>query len=191
MSRVILEDPPVARILVVTDPPHVIVPEPDEDGQRDVIVAAATSTTVVTALETSSRVITTEPPPTQQVIALEPPGTVVVYADPDLNPVIQPVTLQHVVISSPDETGTMLVAVSNRGPKGDPGDVTVANVGAQWIQGLPASVWEITTGLSFQPAGIIVFGDDGYQYEGFLVQYNGLDVRLTFDIALAGVAWLS
>lgn len=190
MSRVILEDPPADRILVVTDPSHVIVAEPDEDtGERDVIVAEATTTTVVVPLESSARVITTDPPPTQQVIALEPPGTVVVYADPDLNQVIAPVTLQHVVISSPDETGTSLVAVSNRGPKGDPGDV--AGVGFQWVQDQPASVWNIDHSLGFTPAGVLVYGDDGYQYDGFLVQHNGSTVRLTFDIPLAGVAWLS
>jgi len=200
--RVIVEDPPADRVITApAEPPHLIVTEDEDLGEgAGVIVVQDQPTTVVTALEVSSRVITTTPDPTQVVISSEPPGVQVVYADPNLDHVIQPITLQHVTISSPDETGQMLVAVSNRGPKGDPGDVTVAEQGWMWIQEMPQAVWDIEHTLAFTPAGIIVFGDDGYQYDGFLVQYGGYIndddefvsvVRLTFDIPLAGTAWLS
>jgi len=188
---IIVEGPPAARV-VVADPqtPHIILV--DDDGTIvPIIVTEAMTTTVVVPLEPASSVIQVVPDPTQVVIAAEPPGVQVRYADPELDHVIQPVTLQHVVISSPDETGQMLVAVSNRGPKGDPGDATTTQQGQQWIQEMPASIWEITSELQYQAAGIIVFGDDGYQYDGFLVQYDGWNIRLIFDIPLAGVAWLS
>ena len=192
MSRVIVEEPPATRVIYApAEATRVILAQDDDDTIVPIIVTEAMSTTVVVPLEPASSVIEVVPTPTQVVIAQEPPGVMVVYADPDMDHVIQPITLQHVMISSPDETGTMLVAVSNRGPKGDPGDATTTQQGQQWIQEMPAAIWEIESVLAYQAAGIIVFGDDGYQYDGFLVQYDGWNVRLIFDIPLAGVAWLS
>lgn len=60
-------------------------------------------------------------------------------------------------------------------------------------QGTPATVWPITHELGFDPAGVTVIDSDGYLRDGFGVQYivSGQVLRLSFDISLAGVAYLS
>jgi hypothetical protein len=60
------------------------------------------------------------------------------------------------------------------------------------IQMVPATVWVITHELGYDPAGALVFSD-GYVMDDFGVQYlvPGLSLRLSFDISLAGVAYLS
>jgi len=187
VSRVIVEDDAPTR--VVTDPggPTRVLVVDDED-QPAVILEAAVPTSVHISLETVTRLITVPDSGLQHVVSTEEPGTKVVYADPDLDHVLQPVTLQHVTIASPDETGTHLVAVSNMGPAG-----SGAQGAYEFVQPLPESVWTIDHGLGFDPAGITVTTDDGYQAEGFVVQYTvpGQSLRLTADIPLAGTARLS
>jgi len=60
-------------------------------------------------------------------------------------------------------------------------------------QALNATVWTITHNLAFDPAGIVVVSADGYVLDGFGVQYlsTGVSLRLSFDIAVRGVAYLS
>lgn len=58
----------------------------------------------------------------------------------------------------------------------------------------PATVWTpIEHNLGFDPAGIAVIDSDGYIRDGFGIQYliSGSTLRLSFDISLAGVAYLS
>lgn len=57
----------------------------------------------------------------------------------------------------------------------------------------PATVWTLNHDLGFDPAGVVVIDTDGFQRDGFGVQYliPGLSLRLSFDIALAGTAYLS
>lgn len=60
-------------------------------------------------------------------------------------------------------------------------------------QNVPSTVWLIDHGLGFDPAGIVVVDSDGYALDGFGVQYliPGQTLRLSFDISVAGVAYLS
>lgn len=59
-------------------------------------------------------------------------------------------------------------------------------------QTVPATVWTITHELGYDPAGVLVLSD-GYLMDDFGVQYlvPGTSLRLSFDISLAGVAYLS
>lgn len=60
-------------------------------------------------------------------------------------------------------------------------------------QNVPSTVWQIDHGLGFDPAGVLVVDADGFQLDGFGVQYliPGQALRLSFDISVAGVAYLS
>jgi hypothetical protein len=60
-------------------------------------------------------------------------------------------------------------------------------------QNVPSTVWLIEHGLGFDPAGITVVDADGFQLDGYAVQYltPGQILRLSFDISVAGVAYLS
>jgi hypothetical protein len=60
-------------------------------------------------------------------------------------------------------------------------------------QNVPSTVWIIEHRLGFDPAGILVVDADGFQLDGFGVQYlvPGQLLRLSFDISVAGVAYLS
>jgi hypothetical protein len=63
----------------------------------------------------------------------------------------------------------------------------------QHIQDTAATVWTMTHSLGWNPAGIVVISDDGYVLDGFGVQYlmPNMSLRLSFDISVAGVAYLS
>lgn len=60
-------------------------------------------------------------------------------------------------------------------------------------QAVPATVWTINHALGFDPAGILVVSDDGYPLDevGVQILVPGSTVRLSFDISVAGVAYLS
>lgn len=60
-------------------------------------------------------------------------------------------------------------------------------------QNTPSTVWHVEHGLGFDPAGVLVVDADGFQLDGFGVQYllPGQTLRLSFDISVAGVAYLS
>lgn len=62
-----------------------------------------------------------------------------------------------------------------------------------YTQSGPATVWTIQHDLGFDPAGVVVVDTDGFQRDGFGIQYMsvGQSLRLSFDIALAGTAYLS
>ncbi len=61
------------------------------------------------------------------------------------------------------------------------------------IQEQAATVWVISHGLGFDPAGLTVISSDGFVLDDFGVQYlaAGDSLRLAFDIAVSGVAYLS
>lgn len=56
-----------------------------------------------------------------------------------------------------------------------------------------AAVWQITHNLGYDPGGITVISSDGYVADGAGTQYltAGISLRLTFDISIAGTAYLS
>jgi hypothetical protein len=60
-------------------------------------------------------------------------------------------------------------------------------------QVVPATVWTISHGLGFDPAGLTVISDDGDTIDGAVVQYltAGQSMRLSFDVSFAGSAYLS
>jgi hypothetical protein len=70
---------------------------------------------------------------------------------------------------------------------------TVTPGGFIFYQDSPAAVWQVDHELAFDPAGIAVFSSDGYLCTDYGVQYlvAGRIVRLSFDISIAGVAYLS
>lgn len=78
------------------------------------------------------------------------------------------------------------------GPQGVPGDSLAARAYAH-DQTTPATVWTITHNTGFDPGGITVVTTDGFIAEDYGVQYlvAGLSLRLTFDNAISGVAYLS
>lgn len=57
----------------------------------------------------------------------------------------------------------------------------------------PATVWDVTHALGFDPAGLTVVSTDGDVMDGGAVQYltPGQTLRLSFDISFAGFAYLS
>ncbi len=72
------------------------------------------------------------------------------------------------------------------------GDIRLRGNGA-FAQTTPSTVWVIDHFLGFDPAGVLVVDADGFALDGVGVQYliPGQTLRLTFDIAFAGVAYLS
>ncbi len=68
-----------------------------------------------------------------------------------------------------------------------------AGTGYRYEQTQPATVWTIDHYLGYDPGGISVVSDDGYLLDDFGVQYLMPDriLRLSFDIPVAGVAYLS
>ncbi len=96
----------------------------------------------------------------------------------------------RVIIVTPPEQPTIAV-IGIAGPKGDPG---TASTGAfVHTQLIPATVWTVEHDLGFNPAGITVVDTDNYQLDDFGVEYliDGQTLRLTFDIAVSGAAYLS
>lgn len=79
------------------------------------------------------------------------------------------------------------------GPTGPVGPAGTTNVSFQHEQTTPATVWQITHELGYDPAGFTVVATDGYVIDDFGIQYlvAGASLRLSFDIAIAGVAYLS
>ena len=84
-----------------------------------------------------------------------------------------------------------------RGPAGPPGPPGSGGGGGGGSylheQAVAGAVWTITHDLDYDPAGILVVSDDGYVLDGFGVQYldPGVSLRLSFDISVAGAAYLS
>jgi hypothetical protein len=66
-------------------------------------------------------------------------------------------------------------------------------IGYRHVQAAPASVWTIDHGLGYDPAGLTVISDAGDTMDFAVVQYldPGQSLRLSFDISLAGTAYLS
>jgi collagen triple helix repeat protein len=77
------------------------------------------------------------------------------------------------------------------GPAGPPGDPALG--GYRHVQSTPATVWNVTHALGFDPAGLTVVSTDGDVMDGGAVQYltPGQTLRLSFDISFAGFAYLS
>lgn len=75
--------------------------------------------------------------------------------------------------------------------QGDPG--SGASSGYRHDQVTPASVWQITHALGYDPGGLTVVSDAGDTIDDAIVQYliPGQSLRLAFDISLAGSAYLS
>lgn len=63
----------------------------------------------------------------------------------------------------------------------------------KFTQTSAATVWTIVHNLGFDPAGATVYSSDGYQLDAFGVQVltPGTSLRLSFDLAFAGTAYLS
>lgn len=63
----------------------------------------------------------------------------------------------------------------------------------KYTQSTPAAVWTITHALGFDPGGQTVIDTDGYVRDGFGVQVitTGQTLRLSFDVAVSGTAYLS
>lgn len=76
--------------------------------------------------------------------------------------------------------------------KGAPGAAGAAG-GYLHQQSTPASVWQISHALGFDPAGLTVVSDTGDVMDGGVIQYlvSGQTLRLSFDISFAGTAYLS
>jgi hypothetical protein len=72
------------------------------------------------------------------------------------------------------------------------GDIRLRGNGL-FEQPVPSTVWVIDHQLGFDPAGIVVVDADGFTLDGVGVQYltPGQTLRLSMDIAVAGVAYLS
>ncbi len=68
-----------------------------------------------------------------------------------------------------------------------------APVAFRFEQTDPQTVWTIEHQLGYDPAGIVVVSTDGFVLDGFGVQYlvAGNSLRLSFDIAVSGVAYVS
>jgi len=92
------------------------------------------------------------------------------------------------VVNTTTATWGLLVQQGATGPPG-----ANAAAGYRHDQSTPATVWQITHGLGFDPAGLTVISDDGYTIDGGGVQYltPGQSLRLSFDISIAGTAYLS
>jgi hypothetical protein len=78
--------------------------------------------------------------------------------------------------------------------QGNPGlfSSTPSPTGYIHTQNTPGTVWVITHTLGYNPAGIVVLSS-GYQLDGFGIQYlqDGSSLRLSFDLSVSGVAYLS
>ncbi len=72
-------------------------------------------------------------------------------------------------------------------------DFNPARTAYKHIQTIPATVWTIEHYLGFDPGGVTIIDDDGYHVDGFGIQYlePGVSLRLSYDIAFGGVAYIS
>lgn len=73
-------------------------------------------------------------------------------------------------------------------------DLSVSGARAyQHTQTTPATVWQINHALGFDPAGLTIISNTGATVDGAAVQYltPGQSLRLSFDISIAGIAYLS
>jgi hypothetical protein len=92
---------------------------------------------------------------------------------------------------------TAVVLPVDPGP--DPSAPTTGQTGAVasgsfvFHQSSPGAVWQIGHALGYDPAGITVIDADGYIRDDYGVQYvtSGQLLRLSFDISIAGVVYLS
>lgn len=89
------------------------------------------------------------------------------------------------VVGSPG-SGVIEVFGGPPGPRGE------GNAFA-FTQTVPGTVWTIEHDLGYNPGGVMVIDSDGFVRDGFGVQVlvPGVSLRLSFDISLAGVAYLS
>lgn len=102
-------------------------------------------------------------------------------------------TVTWTLLAAKGDTGNQgpVGATGPTGAKGDPGDA--ASSGYLHFQTVPATVWQIPHQLGYDPAGIVVIDVDGYTIDDGGVQYMtaGQSLRLSFDLAIAGTAYLS
>lgn len=65
--------------------------------------------------------------------------------------------------------------------------------GYQHVQSVAGTVWNITHNLGYDPGGLTVITDDGDTIEDAVRQYinPGVSLRLSFDLSIAGTAYLS
>ena len=104
------------------------------------------------------------------------------------NPVSITVDNSNVDVIVNEQTVTIDIGVS--GPQGADGTVDPTDLGYVYTQGVAATTWNITHGLSFIP-NITVIDSGGTVIEG---SYNYPDentVVLTFSNAFSGKAYLS
>lgn len=78
------------------------------------------------------------------------------------------------------------------GPQGVPGPPGPSGNAFAYTQSIPATVWTITHELGYDPGGIAVFSG-GYLIDefGYQILTPGSSLRLSFDISIAGAAYLS
>lgn len=104
------------------------------------------------------------------IIIVPPPAFVVV---PEV---------QYLVIPAP--------ATGAKGEKGDPGS-PVGAVSYEHTQNIPNMNWVIQHGLGYRPAGVKVYDTDDVEMEGLVVFQSENVMILTFDVAVAGTAYIS
>lgn len=76
---------------------------------------------------------------------------------------------------------------------GPPLSTGTGALGYTHVQSVPATVWTMTHNLGYDPAGIVVIDGTGFYLDWFGVQYlmSNVSLRLSFDIAVSGTAYLS
>jgi hypothetical protein len=68
-----------------------------------------------------------------------------------------------------------------------------ATSGYQHVQSTAGTVWTITHNLGYDPGGLKVITSDGDTIDDAVTQYidPGVSLRLSFDLSIAGTAYLS
>lgn len=120
---------------------------------------------------------------------LDDPGGGLVFSPDPKDPAVCRYLFKLILVTQP--SGVVIPIGSGPGIPPPVDDATPESF--VFHQGTPATIWNIIHELGFNPAGITVIDDDGYLRDGFGIQYTvaGQILRLSFDISLAGVAYLS
>lgn len=119
-------------------------------------------------------------------LELGPNGTVEVVPPP----------LPHLELAPPSPGAALVVPVpgprgrqGEQGEQGEPGPATPSYV---HIQNAPATLWQITHGLNYRPAGVLATDTDGGWIEPDLVTWpSNQIIELHFGVPVAGTVHLS